>query len=616
MRVLVFRPQSDAERTAQAIAGHGFEPLVAPLFKVVRLAADAPQGHFAAIVVTSGNAVPMLSEGPAAWRELPIFTVGARTAAKVREAGLDDARSADGDRKDLIALIQRTLPAPSKLLLIAGQDRKDDVPDRLTQAGYEVVSWVAYDAEAVDVLPDVAKTALAEGKADAALHYSARGAGTFLKLAQAAGVTDAALDLTHVVISADAASPLIAAGASTVLVAEHPEEAGMLAALVQVSQRGQPSSRDGAIVPPRASPQRTPPTIELKAEPVADDVVGAADAHMQGPEAVAPTEALPKEFSPPSSEGTAEAAPIKARAEKRGLPWGALAAAGVIGGLVGAGLMLLAMRASAPAVTAQQLADVSGRLDTLQAGVAASDRKAGSAVEASGKAGSDIQALTARIGSQGQAADGAAVQRAEAAAAAASQKVDQLAARLDAAEVQAKAASAASPEAMAAARIVLSERIGRALADGRPFAGDVAALTKAGVAQAQVTPLSSVASTGAPTRNALQASFRKYGAMFQREVTPQSGSWTDTLWGLASRVVTVRPVGDSSSNDVATLPLRVESAIASGDIVKAAALWAELPEPARRASADFGEALQKRAAADAAIAKIGQDAVAALGSAG
>jgi hypothetical protein len=125
-----------------------------------------------------------------------------------------------------------------------------------------------------------------------------------------------------------------------------------------------------------------------------------------------------------------------------------------------------------------------------------------------------------------------------------------------------------------------------------------------------------VASTGAATRSTLQAGFRKHGAMFQREVTPQSGSWSDRLWGLASRIVTVRPVGENGSNDPATLPLRIESAIASGDMPKAAALWAQLPEPARRASADFGEALQKRAAADAAIAKIGQDAVAALGAAG
>ncbi|SIR14283.1 uroporphyrinogen-III synthase [Bosea sp. TND4EK4] len=609
MRVLVFRPQSDAEKTAQAISGHGFEPLVAPLFKVVPLNAEAPQGDFAAIVVTSGNAVPMLAGGPAAWRALPVFTVGTRTAAKVRAAGMEDARSADGDRNDLIALIERTLPAPSAILLVVGRDRKEDVAQRLSDAGYEVSVWEAYAAEALDALPEEARAALQDGKADAALHYSARGAGTFLDLARKAGVFEPALELTHVVISADAAAPLIAAGASTVLVAEHPEEAGMLAALEQVSQRG------AATEAPRASPQRTPPTIDLQAEPATEEPAKPEDAGDHPPEAVAPTEALPREFTPPPPRSATEPPAASTREERR-LPWGAIAAAGVIGGVVGAGLMLFALRASSPAITPEQLADISGRVDGLQAGIAASDRKASSAAEAAGKAGSEVQALAGRIGSLAQGGDPAAIQRAQAAATAAGQKVDQLAARLGTVETQAKTAAAASPEAMAAARIVLAERVARALDEGKAFAGDVAALARGGIAQADLAPLSAVASTGAATRSALQAGFRKHGAMFQREVTPQSGSWSDRLWGLASRIVTVRPVGDNGSNDPATLPLRIESAIASGDMPKAAALWAQLPEPARRASAEFGEALQKRAAADAAIAKIGQDAVAALGAAG
>ncbi|MBN9444173.1 uroporphyrinogen-III synthase [Bosea sp. (in: a-proteobacteria)] len=620
MRVFVFRPRPDAERTAQAIAAHGFEPLVAPLFEVVRLPGAVPEGDFAAIVLTSGNAVPMLAEGPAGWRDLPVFTVGARTAAKVREAGLDDARSADGDRNDLIALIERTLPAPSGLLMIAARDRKDDVPQRLREAGYEVALWEAYEAQAVSTLPEDAQAALRHGRADAALHYSARGARTFLSLAQAAGVEEAALELTHVTLSADVAAPLISAGASTVLVAEHPEEAGMLAALEQVSQRMPPG--DAA---PRGSLKRTPPTIELKAEaqPQVADVPAAdapdAVATAPSPEAVAPSEALPQEFSPPPAEPPP---PATAPAGGSAMSWPALAAAGVIGGVVGAGLMFYASRSAGPAVSAAQLADLGGRIDTLQAAIAGVDRRAGSANEAAAKATSELQALAGRVGAlaKAPAADTGAVaeqlQRAEAALASSGERFDKLAARVAAVETQAKAAAAPSPEGQAAARIVLAERIQKALSGGLPFAGDVGALVKGGVAAADTAALSAVAASGAATRETLLADFRRHGAMFQREVTPQSNSWTEKLWGLASRIVTVRPLGDNGSNDPATLPLRLESAIVAGDMPKAAALWAQLPEPARRASAAFGAALQKRAAADAAIAKIAQDAVAALGTAG
>ncbi|WP_306223042.1 uroporphyrinogen-III synthase [Bosea beijingensis] len=615
MRVFVFRPRPDAERTARAIAEHGFEPVVAPLFEVVRLSEAAPEGAFDALVLTSGNGVPALADGPASWRDLPVFTVGSRTAAKVREAGLDDTRSADGDRNDLIELITRTLPTPAKLLMIVGRDRKEDVPDRLREAGYEVTLWTAYAAEPVSVLPEDTQAALRHGGGGAALHYSARGARTFIALAQAANVADEALELTHVALSADVASPLISAGASTILVAEHPEEAGMLAALQQVSAREH--LLDAARPEPRGSLQRTPPTVELKA--VSSETVENTEAATPSPEALAPTEALPQEFSPPPVE------PLRPSAEREiptRTPWLAVAAAGLVGGVIGGALVSYALTRSGPSGNTEAIAELRSRIESLQAGAAAADRKAAAATEAAAKAGSELQAVTAKLASLGnaQAPDTSALtaqaQRAEAAATAIGQRLDQIAGRLGTVETQAKAASGASPEAMAAARIVLAERVQRALAGGRPFAGDIAALTKSGVAQADVAALAAVATGGAPTRETLQAGFRKHGAMFQREVMPASESWSDKLLALASRVVTVRPVGDSGSTDPATLPIRIEGAIAAGDIVKATALWGQLPEPARRASAEFGADLQKRAAADAAIAKIAQDAVAALGVAG
>lgn len=617
MRVFVFRPRPDAERTARAIAEHGFEPVVAPLFEVVRLSDAAPEGVFDAIVLTSGNGVPALADGSIGWRDLPVFTVGSRTAAKVREAGLDDTRSADGDRNDLIELIRRTLPVPAKLLMIVGRDRKEDVPDRLREAGYEVTLWTAYAAEPVSALPEDMQAALRHGDGGAALHYSARGARTFIALAQAAGVADEALELTHVTLSADVASPLISAGASTVLVAEHPEEAGMLAALQQVSAREH--LIDAARPEPRGSLQRTPPTVDLKVVSSSDESTEAAEPAKPSPEAVAPTEALPQEFAPPPVE------PARAPAEREAparTPWLAVIAAGLVGGVIGGALVSYALTKPAPSGNVEAIAELRSRLEATQASAAAADRKAASASEAAAKAGSELQSVTAKLASLGnaQAPDTSAftaqAQRAEAAATALSQRLDQIAERLGNVETQAKAASGASPEAMAAARIVLAERVQRALAGGRPFAGDISALTKSGVAQADVAALAAVSSGGAPTRQALQAGFRKHGAMFQREVMPASDSWTDKLLALASRVVTVRPVGDSGSTDPATLPLRIEGAIAAGDIVNASALWGQLPEPARRASAEFGADLQKRAAADAAIAKIAQDAVAALGAAG
>ncbi|PTM40823.1 uroporphyrinogen-III synthase [Bosea sp. 124] len=667
MRILVFRPPAEAERTAAAIRARGHDPVVAPLFAVSRLPEPAPPGPFSALVLTSGNAVPALADLPPAWRDLPVFAVGGRTAAKVREAGFEDARSANGNRDDLVALIRGNLTVPARLLLIAGRDRHEDVGDKLMAAGFEVAIWAAYAAEAVTAFPAHAKAALRDGGVDGALHYSARGVRTCLSLARDAGVMEPLLDLTHVALSADVAGPLISAGASTVLVAEHPEEAALLAALDQVSARNRLGGdvKEGAVAPPgvetdkdamndpetpKSQPKsplggtsgsrsgRTPPTIELTAQEAAaavaveDTSIGSepgaatpAGADV-APEAVLPTEALPQEFAGAAAAGagsaTADDAPPPEPARSR-LP--ALALAGLVGGVVGAGLVMLALSRTTPAVTPEQIAGLQSRLDTLQGAATALERKAAAASEAAAKAGAAAQAATVRVnevaGAQVPEASAIAglnaqAQRAEAAATAVGQQLERAAARIGTVETLAKAAAAPSPQALAAARIVLAERVQSALAAGQAFAADVAALGKGGGSPEQLAALNAVAATGAPTKDALLVQLRSHRAMFAREIMPASAGWQDRLLGLASRVVSIRPVGDTGANDPATLPMRLENAIAKGDIVAAAALWGQLPEPARRASADFGGALQKRAAADAAIAKIAQDAVAALGVAG
>ncbi len=700
MRIFVFRPPAEAERTAAALRVHGHEPVPAPLFAVSRLPEPAPEGPFAALVLTSGNAVAALADLPASMQSLPVFSVGSRTASKVREAGFADSRSAGGNRDDLIALVRDTLPVPARVLLIVGRDRHEDVGERLTQAGCEVATWVAYAAEAVPVFPEQAATALREGGVDGALHYSARGARTCLALAREAGVLAPLLDLTHVVLSVDVAAPLIAAGASTVLVAEHPEEAALLAALDQVSARNRrgEDATQGDVAPsgvetdkdamndpvkpdglaagtsdekpesagtrkgksgPRSG--RTPPTIEatatevtppetqpaapVEATPAAEEKPAAAAPAPQArapgsevpPEAVLPTEALPREYpgathaepappaealrqEPPPAAAPATAAPAAAPSR---LP--SLLLAGLVGGVVGAGLVLLVQTRLTPAVSPEQVAQLKSRLDTLQSAAADLDRKAAAASDAAAKAGVAAQGATARINevAGARSPDAAALaelnaqaKRAEAAVVAVGQQLERASARIGTVETLAKAAAGPSPQGLAAARIVLAGRVQAALASGRPFAADVAALAKGGGSPEQIAALNAVAATGAPTKDALLAQLRTHRAMYARELTPASAGWQDRLVALASRVISIRPVGDTGANDPATLPARLENAIARGDNGTAAAAWAQLPEPARRASADFGEALRKRAAADAAIATIAQDAVAALGAAG
>lgn len=653
MRVLVFRPQPDAERSAEALRGRGQRPVVAPLFTVVPSAQPMPAGPFDALVLTSANAVPALAEAPPAWRSLPAFCVGSRTASAAREAGFT-AHSAKGNRADLLALIREALPPARKLLLVAGHDRHEDLPERLRAAGHEVAIWTAYEAKAVEALPEPAAEALRSGQADAALHYSPRSAQVFLGLADQAGLAEQARALPQLALSAEIAAPLIAAGADTVLVAEHPEEAALFAALAQLPARillngdakeapaaasGGETGEDGMTAEPsseqspagkrRSRSGRTPPTIELAAEPAASPPDAAAEAAPTpstadekaeaAAEAVLPTEALGQEFSPP---------PVPEQQRRYALPTVALA--GLAGGVVGAGLVLLALRLAGPDDNAR-LAELGRRIEALQAQSAALpsraalealDRKASAAAESAAKASGEVQANAARLAELAKAqpgtaaGDAAAIARADSNAQAAREAADALAQRLAGVEATAKSAALPARQALAAARIVLAERIRTAIAAGRPFQQDVAALGVGGLPAERLAPLDAVAAKGAATRDALLAQFKGHRALFARETAPATSDWQDKLVGLASRVVTIRPVGDSGANDPATLPIRLENALVQNDIAAAATFWGQLPEPARRASEAFGAALKARAAAEAAIAGIASEAVAALGTAG
>jgi uroporphyrinogen-III synthase len=647
MRVLVFRPLEDAERSAQTLRERGKDPVVAPLFQVLPTGERPPKGPFDALVLTSANAVPALENLPKSWRgTLPAFCVGTRTADAAGKLGFT-AHSARGGRAELLTLILEHMPKGKKLLLVAGRDRHEDLPQQLRDAGHEVTIWTAYEAKAVETLPAAAVEALRDGSADAALHYSPRSAEVFFDLAGKAELAEQARALPQLALSAAIAAPLISAGSDTVLVAEHPEEAALFAALDQLPARtlltgdakepaatddkagkdgmtAEPSSEQGQAGKRRTRSGRTPPTIELAATetvetpPVeaAASATTAAEAERieTAAEAVLPTEALPEEFTPP---------PVPEHQRRYSLPTVALA--GLAGGVIGAGLVLLGLRLSGPDDGAR-LAELTKRVETLQAqsaAIGAVDRKAAAAAESAAKASSEAQANAARLAELAKASPAGGsipaglnekLDRADSNAAAARDAAATLGQRLAGMEAAAKNAAQPSRQAIAAARVVLAERIRDAIGSGRPFQADLTALGD--IPAEQKAALAAVAGTGAPTRDKLLAQFKSHHALFVRETTPAANSWEDKLLGLASRIVTIRPVGESGSSDPATLPIRLEGALVQNDIVKAAELWTQLPEPARRGSEAFGAALKQRASAETTINRIAQDAVAALGTAG
>lgn len=231
MRLLVTRPQAEAERTAQALRGLGHEVVLAPVLQIEPVQVSLDAGRWSAIIMTSGNAARAIAQHSArsALADLPVFAVGRQTAAAAREAGFADVVSAEGDAGDLAELVrQRPGIENGALLYLAGNDISRDLAGALAKSGIVVETIVVYRAEAVGELPEQARNTLASGMFDGVLHYSRRSANIFLDCVAEPRLREAARSVVHYCLSQRVAEPLAAQGFADIRVATGPQEAAML----------------------------------------------------------------------------------------------------------------------------------------------------------------------------------------------------------------------------------------------------------------------------------------------------------------------------------------------------------------------------------------------------
>ena len=239
MRIWIARPEPGATRTARQVSDLGHDPLVAPVLAMVPTGDALPAGAFDGLVITSANALAALTRlGGSA---IPAFCVGSRTAEAARAAGLTRIFDAQGDAAALARLVQESLPAGSRLLHLAGAERKAEPAASLAEAGYSVTAHVAYEMRAISRLPAPVAHDLGDRVLHAVLHYSRRSAETALELAISAGFGGAFRSLTHYCLSADVAAPLLAGGSRLHVVAARPSEESLLARLAGL---GRDADRD------------------------------------------------------------------------------------------------------------------------------------------------------------------------------------------------------------------------------------------------------------------------------------------------------------------------------------------------------------------------------------
>lgn len=219
--LLLLRPEPGASATAERAARAGWEVVKAPLFTVAACAWDAPDpSGFDALILTSANAARHAGPALAAYWRLPVYAVGAATAAAACEAGFPDVRAGDKDAAALLALAAEG--GARRLLHLAGRDRR-----AAGHPGLLIERRIVYAANPVAKLPSSAGEALPRGPI--ALLHSPRAAACFAALVE---------DRRGLAVAAISPATLAAAGGGwkAAVAADAPTDDALLAAAARLCE--------------------------------------------------------------------------------------------------------------------------------------------------------------------------------------------------------------------------------------------------------------------------------------------------------------------------------------------------------------------------------------------
>lgn len=218
MKVIVTRPQPDADMFAAELLRIGANPIVSPVM-VIRNRTEPVELHgVGAVVFTSANGVRAFA-AVSGERRLKVFAVGEATGAAARAAGFSNIETAKGEVESLAKLIAAAKPT-STVLHLAGSERAGDLKALLSARGVAARRAVIYDAVEVENLSPMARRILAARSEKAAVvFFSPRSARLFLGQVHRAGLENRLRHCVALCLSAVIADALKQSAWKTVEVA-------------------------------------------------------------------------------------------------------------------------------------------------------------------------------------------------------------------------------------------------------------------------------------------------------------------------------------------------------------------------------------------------------------
>ncbi len=238
-RVWVTRAGPGAEATAARLAALGFQPLIAPLLAIrFTQGGEIDLAGVTALAFTSANGVAAFA-ARSAERRLPVFAVGAATAAAARARGFSDVASADGDVAALArAIAARGAGGPSgeaQVLHPGPAEPAGDLAGDLRRQGVRARAMTVYETAPVALDADAARQA---ASARVVLLHSPKAA----RALAAHLAAHPAPRLVAACLSAAIAAPLAGADLAGVRAAAEPTEAALLDLLGDFPREPVPTS--------------------------------------------------------------------------------------------------------------------------------------------------------------------------------------------------------------------------------------------------------------------------------------------------------------------------------------------------------------------------------------
>lgn len=213
MKLWVTRPSFDAEILSTILVTHGHEVVIESLLNInFKDIGVLNLENIQALIVTSRNGIRAAIAAKQAdlFISIPLFTVGAGTAALAKALGFQNVIEGPSNAKSLLAVIQaHTVSDKGMLLHLASETLAFDLTYYLRKLGYRAICKHVYTARPVRLLSPNLLSQITIGVIDGVILLSPRTAQVYANLLEFHNVKVNAQNIIHFCLSQAVADRLL-----------------------------------------------------------------------------------------------------------------------------------------------------------------------------------------------------------------------------------------------------------------------------------------------------------------------------------------------------------------------------------------------------------------------